>query len=163
MRNRRLFIKFSIICFIFIVTLGVVGVIGASVAYFYYADDLPNVETLADVHYKQPLRIYTRDGKLMARFGVVSREPLQYGQIPPQLVHAFLGAEDNDFFNEPGVDWKGLVRAAINLVMTGEKSQGGSTITMQVARNFFLTNAKTYSRKFKEIILAYRINNAFSK
>lgn len=163
MRISKFTFKFSLISLILVAVLCVFGLIAATTAYFYYADDLPNVNALAHVQYRQPLRIYTRDGKLMAKYGTVSREPLDFNQFPPLLVQAFLGAEDNDFYNEPGVDWKGLLRAAVSLVLTGDKSQGGSTITMQVARNFFLSNAKTYSRKFKEIILAYRLNKAFSK
>ena len=103
-------------------------------AYFYIAPALPDVETLREVKLQVPLRIYTRDGRLMAEFGEQRRIPLRLDEIPARLQRAFLAAEDDRFFEHPGVDYQGLVRAAISMLRTGERRQGGGTITMQLAR-----------------------------
>jgi penicillin-binding protein 1A len=99
----------------------------------------------------------------MAQFGAERREPLAYADTPPLLVKAFLAAEDSRFFEHPGIDLQGLLRAARNLVETGTRSQGGSTITMQVARNFFLSPQKTFRRKLTELALALRLETRLSK
>lgn len=99
----------------------------------------------------------------MAEFGEKRRIPLEYEQIPAQLIHAFLAAEDDRFYQHPGVDYQGIIRAVYSLLTTGEKSQGGSTITMQVARNFFLSNEKTYLRKLNEIILSLEMEQILTK
>jgi penicillin-binding protein 1A len=125
--------------------------------------NLPPTESLKDVRFQVPLRVYTRDMKLMAEFGEKRREPLKYEEIPDLMIKAVLAAEDNRFFEHPGVDYQGLLRAAFYLLRTGEKGQGGSTITMQVARNFFLSREKTYLRKFNEIMLALKIEDELSK
>src|SRR5688572_16441567 len=88
---------------------------------------------------------------------------MAYDELPPRLVDAFLASEDDRFFEHPGVDWQGLVRAAFKLAATGEKAQGGSTITMQLARNVFLTSERTYTRKVREILLALKIERELSK
>ncbi len=120
----------------------------------YYEPGLPEVASLRDLELEVPLRIYTRDEKLIGEFGAENREPLSFEQIPQKLVDAFLASEDDRFFEHPGVDWQGLLRAAAKLVLTGEKSQGGSTITMQLARNVFLSSERSYERKIREILLA---------
>jgi penicillin-binding protein 1A len=132
-------------------------------AYTYVAPGLPDVATLKDVRLEAPMRIYTRDGKLIAEFGEKRRSPVVYEQIPPQVVNAFVAAEDDRFFSHPGVDYQGLVRAAIAYMTTGERRQGGSTITMQVARNFLLTSEKTFLRKLREIFVAIRIEGLLTK
>jgi len=124
---------------------------------------LPDVKTLDHFQYQAPLRIYTRDKRLMAQFGVQKRTPVTLDQIPQPLIHAFIAAEDDRFYAHAGVDFDGLVRAGRQLVLTGEKQQGGSTITMQVARLFLLSNEKTFLRKIKEIILARKIEREYSK
>ena len=124
---------------------------------------LPSIEVLKDVHLQTPLRVYARDGRLIAEFGEKRRIPLRLDQIPPALVQAALAAEDERFFEHPGVDWQGLARAGLYLLRTGEKGPGGSTVTMQVARNFFLGREKTYERKLKEILLALDIERRLSK
>lgn len=124
---------------------------------------LPAVESLKDARFQVPLRVYTEDGLLIAEFGNKKRTPIRYQDLPPLLVKALLAAEDDRFFEHPGVDYQGLLRAAANLITTGEKSQGGSTITMQVARNFFLTREKTYLRKLNEILLALKIDRELTK
>ncbi len=129
----------------------------------YLDSQLPDTAGLGQVPFDVPLRVYSADGKRLGEFGVERRAPLTYAAIPPQLINAFLAAEDDRFFEHPGFDWQGLSRAAVRLLVTGEKTQGGSTITMQLARNLFLTRDKTYVRKSKEILLALRIERELSK
>ena len=140
-----------------------VAAIGAGGAYWYLEPKLPSAETLRDVRLQVPLRVYTRDDRLMAEFGEKRRTPLRLHEVPERLIQAFLAGEDDRYFEHPGVDWQGLTRAVLYLVRTGEKGPGGSTITMQVARNFFLTREKTYIRKLNEILLALKIEREFSK
>jgi penicillin-binding protein 1A len=128
-----------------------------------YEADLPSVEAVRELPLQVPLRIYTRDGKLIGEFGAERRDPLDYAELPQPLIEAFIAAEDARFFEHPGVDWQGILRAGINLLLTGERSQGGSTITMQLARNFFLTRERTYERKIREIFLALRMEEVLSK
>ena len=139
------------------------AVLGAGGVYLYLEPKLPSAETLRDVHLQVPLRVYTREGELLAEFGEKRRTPLRLDEVPEQLIQAFLAGEDDRFFEHPGVDWQGLTRAVLHLVRTGEKGPGGSTITMQVARNFFLTREKTYIRKLNEILLALKIEREFTK
>jgi penicillin-binding protein 1A len=125
--------------------------------------DLPSPATLREVRLPMPLRIYSRDSRLIAEFGAERREPVMVEDVPPALIQAVLAAEDAHFFDHPGVDWQGLARAAVHLVKTGERRQGGSTITMQVAREFFLGREKTFARKLTEILLALRMEQQLTK
>lgn len=129
----------------------------------YVVPTLPPTESLREVQMQVPLRIYSADGKLMAEYGEKRREPLGYREIPKQLILAFLAAEDDRFFKHPGVDYQGLLRAAVQLALTGRRAQGGSTITMQLVKNVFLSPEKTYSRKLTEVLLALRINRELPK
>ncbi|MES9991558.1 MAG: penicillin-binding protein 1A [Candidatus Thiodiazotropha sp.] len=140
-----------------------IGAVALFGAYLYLEPKLPSIETLKDVRLQVPLRIYSNDQLLIAEFGEKRREPLDFEQIPPTMINAFLAAEDDRFFEHPGVDYQGIMRAAIQLLLTGERRQGGSTITMQVARNFFLSSKKTYTRKLNEIFLALKIERMLSK
>ncbi|MDT8309988.1 MAG: penicillin-binding protein 1A [Methylophaga sp.] len=144
-------------------TLFFVGVVSIAVIYFLLAPKLPDAEELRKVQLQIPMRIYSDEGLMMAEFGEKRRIPAKFESIPPKLIDAFLAAEDDRFFAHPGVDYQGLIRAAYSLAVTGEKTQGGSTITMQVARNFFLSSEKTYLRKLNEIILALEIEQTLSK
>ena len=150
-----------------IVAIAAMAVIGLGLAaigaYYYVAPSLPDVESLREVRLQVPMRVYSRDGLLMAEFGEQRRIPLRLEEVPAQLQQAFLAAEDDRFFQHPGVDWQGLTRAAVAVAATGEPAQGGGTITMQVARNFFLSRQKTISRKVREIFLALRIEHLLSK
>ncbi len=143
--------------------LAVVVIIGAGAAIYFIVSNLPDIEMLRDVRMQVPLRVYSQDGSLLGEFGEKRRAPVTIDKTPEQLIRAFIAAEDDRFFNHPGVDWQGLVRAAISLIRTGEKRQGGSTITMQVARNFFLSREKSYMRKLNEIFLAFKIERELSK
>ncbi len=125
--------------------------------------NLPSVEMLRDVQLQVPLKVYAEDGKLIAEYGEKRRTPLTFEQIPQQLRDAVIATEDRRFYKHPGVDIRGLMRAAVNLISKGTKEQGGSTITMQVARNFFLSRTKTYTRKLNEILLALKIEQELSK
>lgn len=143
--------------FSFLLGFGLMGL------FFILESQLPDVETLKDVQLQEPLRIYSKDKKLIAEFGQKRRIPVTLDQIPQPLIKAILATEDQRFYDHPGVDFLGLVRAFIHLAKTGEKSQGASTITMQVARNFFLSRKKTYIRKINEILLAIKIDRELSK
>jgi len=131
--------------------------------YFYLNPKLPSTEGLSNVQLQVPLRIYSSDGALMGEFGEKRRTPKKLEEIPDLMEQAFLSAEDDRFFEHPGVDYKGILRAVVNLVMTGERGQGGSTITMQLARNFYLSSEKTYLRKLNEILLALKIERELDK
>ncbi len=146
-----------------IFSLILLGGVGFIAAYTYITPKLPDIDTLRDVQLKVPLRVYTKDGLLLAEFGEMKRTPLRYEEFPDTLIKALIAAEDDRFFEHPGVDYKGILRAAIHLVKTGERAQGGSTITMQVARNFFLSREKTFLRKFNEIFLALKIEDELTK
>ncbi len=131
--------------------------------YIYAQSQLPDVATLKTVELQVPLQIFTKDGLLIQEYGEKRRIPLKYDQIPATLINALLATEDQRFFDHPGVDILGLGRAAVRMIQTRTKSQGGSTITMQVARNFFLNSRKTFLRKFNEIMLAIKIDRELSK
>jgi len=124
---------------------------------------LPDAASLKDVTYQVPLRIITEDDKLISEIGTKKRIPLDYNEIPERMTQAITASEDESFFEHGGVDYMGLGRAVFELVTTGSKKSGGSTITMQVARNFFLSKEKTYLRKLNEIILSYKIEHELSK
>jgi len=134
-----------------------------SAVYLYLTPQLPDIQSLKNIELQIPLRIYTKDGQLISEFGEQRRRPLAYQEIPSQFIHALIAAEDDRFFQHNGVDLKGLTRAAIQLVRTGKKKSGGSTITMQVAKNYYLSSEKTFSRKFTEILLALKIEQELSK
>ncbi len=143
--------------------VSVIGAVALVSSYYYLRADLPSAEALRDIRMQVPLRVLTHDRKLMAEYGEVKRQPLAFDEIPDLMVKAFLAAEDDRFYVHPGVDYQGIMRAAWNLVLTGKKSQGGSTITMQVARNFFLSREKTYLRKLNEIFLSLKMEHEFTK
>jgi len=146
------------------VATGALGVMVAGFsAYYYLRPALPSVAEMRDIPLQIPLRIYTRDGRLMQQVGEKRRTPVRYEDIPQRVIDAFLAAEDDRFFDHPGFDYQGILRAALNLVRTGSRAQGGSTITQQLAREYFLTRDRTFIRKAKELILAIQIEESFSK
>lgn len=156
---------FKILAWCLVAGFGAVllGLVGLGAAYLYVAPELPSVAALKDVRLQVPMRIYTRDGQLMAEYGTKRRVPLGYQDIPPLMIDAFMAAEDDRYFEHPGVDYQGMARAVAHLLLTGSKGQGGSTITMQVARNFFLSRKKTYIRKLREVFLALKIDSELTK
>lgn len=146
-----------------LVSLFFVAVFGIILVCIYIESQLPDVDSLKTIQLQVPLRIYTQDGALIQEYGEKRRIPIAYDHIPKMLIYAVLATEDQRFFEHRGVDAFGLARAALRMVKTGTKSQGGSTITMQVARNFFLDREKTFLRKFNEILLAIKIDHELSK
>lgn len=152
----KFFLKFFIGCFLCALVIAIAG-------YTYYSKDLPDVTTLKNVRLQTPLQILSKDGELIAIFGERRRTPLKYNEIPPVVVNAVIATEDARFYEHFGIDPVGIVRAMyIGLKQKGF-SQGGSTITQQVAKNFFLTPEKSISRKAKEIILAIRMEKELTK
>ncbi|MFL6714426.1 MAG: penicillin-binding protein 1A [Sulfurifustis sp.] len=145
--------------------LGLLAIVVVAVAVVALAllPTLPSIQDLTDAELKVPLRVYTADGELIAEFGEEKRIPVKLETVPPQLIQAILSAEDHGFYQHHGVDVVGLLRATFYNLRTKSPSQGGSTITMQVARNFFLTPEKTYTRKLRELLLALRIERELSK
>lgn len=162
---RRLRKTFRILTWPIAVILNLIQFIGLGIMiiYFWIVPTLPNDATILDVKLQQPLRVYNTAGLLMGEFGAERREPVNYKDIPLLLTRAFLAAEDSRFFEHSGVDLQSLGRAALNLINTGELSQGGSTITMQLVRNLFLTPEKSFQRKLAELLLAMHLESRFSK
>jgi len=132
-------------------------------AYYYLAPSLPSADNMRDIKLQVPMKVYTRDGKLIQQIGQKKRSPVSFDEIPPVVANAFLAAEDDRFFEHPGFDYQGIARAAFKLMVTGSRAQGGSTITQQLAREYFLTRDRTFVRKAKELILALQIEQSFDK
>jgi penicillin-binding protein 1A len=151
-----------IIRFLIATSLILCTVVVSSVLY-YMEFELPDIDALNTVQLQVPLKIFSRDSKLIATFGEKRRIPVPYSEIPAPLIEAVLATEDQRYFQHSGVDLPGLGRAAIQLLATGRKTQGGSTITMQVARSFYLSRNKTFGRKVREILLAIKIEHRLSK
>jgi penicillin-binding protein 1A len=137
--------------------------LGLSGAFLYLAPNLPSVDALRNIQLQIPLRVFSSDGKLIAEFGEMRRSPIRFADIPPNFIHALLSAEDDNFANHYGVDPSSLMRAASQLVKSGHIQSGGSTITMQVAKNYFLTSERSFSRKTTEILLALQIERQLTK
>ncbi|WP_392563101.1 transglycosylase domain-containing protein [Orbus sturtevantii] len=133
------------------------------VGYFYYSKDLPDVLQLKDVRLQTPMQILSSDGELIATFGERRRMPLKYDDIPPVVLNAVIATEDSRFYEHYGIDPIGILRSVYIGLKQGGFSQGGSTITQQVAKNFFLTPEKSLGRKIREMILAIRIEKELSK
>lgn len=145
--------------------LGATGaaVLGLAGAYQYLRPALPDVTAIKDIRLQVPLRVFSRDGRLIAQFGEQRRIPLSFEAIPGQMINAVLAAEDDRFFQHGGVDYPGLARAVLRHLLSGNKAEGGSTITMQLARGVFLSPEKSYRRKMVEIFTTLRIEQELSK
>ncbi len=152
---KRLLI-FTLICII----LGVGTIFGF---YLYVKPELPDVATLKDVKLQTPMQVFSQDGKLISQFGEKRRIPVAYDDIPQHLIEALIATEDSRFYEHPGIDPIGITRAAVVVAMSGSAKQGASTITQQLARNFFLSNEKKIMRKIKEIFIAIHIEQLLSK
>jgi len=139
------------------ITAGIVG------AYYFVAPGLPEAERIRDIPLQVPLRVFTRDGYLISEIGERRRIPVTYNDIPDHVVQAFIAAEDRRFFEHPGVDYLGILRALVRLAQTGEITGGGSTLTQQLARDYFLTREQLFTRKLREAFLAYKIEQEFTK
>ncbi|MBL1376628.1 penicillin-binding protein 1A [Zobellella iuensis] len=149
--------------FLFGVFLILCGLTAIFVLYQQVKTELPDVSTLKDVRLETPMRVFSQDGELISQYGEQRRTPISVAEMPPLLIDAFLATEDARFYEHPGIDPIGISRAAIVWLSTGEKRQGASTITQQVARNFFLSREKTVIRKVKEIFLALHIETLLTK
>ncbi|MDU4565801.1 MAG: penicillin-binding protein 1A [Haemophilus parainfluenzae] len=144
-------------------TICILGLVAGGVLYFHLKSSLPSVESLKTVELQQPMQIYTADGKLIGEVGEQRRIPVKLENVPQRLQDAFLATEDSRFYDHHGLDPVGIARAIFVAVNNGGASQGASTITQQLARNFFLTPEKTIIRKAREAVLAVEIENALSK
>jgi len=147
--------------------LGISATIGAVAsvigAYYYVAPALPAAETIRDIPLQIPLRIFSRDGYLISEIGERRRVLITFDEVPTHVVNAFVAAEDQRFWVHPGIDYRGILRALFQIVATGNIEGGGSTLTQQLARSYFLSLDQTIERKFKEASLAVWIENEFSK
>jgi penicillin-binding protein 1A len=143
--------------------LALLGAFGLSCCYVYLEPSLPSVESMRKIELQVPLRVYTVSGDLIAQIGEERRIPVTYDQVPLTVKQAFLAAEDDRFFQHHGIDYLGLLRSIVVDIASRQKAQGGSTITMQAARNMFLSFDKTWRRKLQEAFLTYRMEQAFTK
>lgn len=149
-----LFLAFSTLCSITLIFSGVT---------LSLLPELPSIEDIREIKLQEPLKVFTQDGKLITEYGEKHRTPISYHEIPTDFINALISAEDNRFWEHQGVDLIGLARATTQLVTTGRIQSGGSTITMQVAKNYFLSQEKTFSRKFNEILLALQLEEELKK
>ncbi len=154
------FIKRLFIFFLVCTVLGVGTIFGL---YMYVKPSLPDVATLKDVRLQTPMQVFSQDGKLIAEYGEKRRIPVSFSEIPQNLINALIATEDSRFYEHPGFDPIGIVRAAFVVAISGHAKQGASTITQQLARNFFLTDKKSIMRKIKEIFIAVHIEHLLTK
>jgi len=151
---------------IVLLALGSAGGIGVAAgiigAYYYVQPGLPAAETIRDIPLQIPLRIFSRDGHLISEIGERRRILVTWNDLPRHVVDAFVAAEDQRFFAHPGIDYRGILRAFFELVTTGDPT-GGSTLTQQLARDYFLTRERRFARKLREAFLAYKIEQEFTK
>jgi penicillin-binding protein 1A len=155
----RLILKAFVLC----AGLGICGALLLTLALALAWPNLPDLHAMTDYRPRVPLRIYTADHVLIGEFGEERRNVLRFNEIPDVMKSAILAAEDDRFYQHGGIDWAGVLRAAIANVVHMSKTQGASTITMQVARNFYLSSEKTYTRKFYELLLTFKIEATLSK
>ncbi len=154
------FIKRLLILALICIILGVGTIFGL---YLYVKPDLPDVAELKNVELQTPMQVYSEDGKLISQFGEKRRIPLTLDEIPLLMREAFIATEDSRFYEHPGVDPIGIARAAFVVLTSGSARQGASTITQQLARNFFLSNEKKLMRKIKEAFIAIHIEKLLTK
>jgi penicillin-binding protein 1A len=152
---KRIFFVSIIFCLI--------GIAGIFYIYNMVKADLPDVATIQDIQLQVPMKVFSIDGELISQFGEKRRIPLTIDEVPQKLIQAFIATEDNRYYQHPGIDPIGIVRAALVYASTGSAKQGASTITQQVARNFFLTREKTFIRKIKEVFIAFRLEQLLTK
>ena len=162
-KKRGRFRRFVLYPLLALFVLGVLGALALVSGYQYISQDLPRINSLMD--YQPPIisKVYAADQRVIAEFFKERRVVIPLSDVPPRLVKAFVAAEDSRFFQHQGVDPMGILRAALKNIEAGTIKQGGSTITQQVTRSFLLTPERSYIRKIKEVILSYRIEQAFSK
>jgi penicillin-binding protein 1A len=159
---KRYLVLISRICVVLLAAIVLIAFANVC-AYVYLKPALPDVDSLRELQLQVPLRVYTRDGRLIASIGEQRRIPVRYDQLPPKLIQAFLATEDDRFFRHHGVDWEGILRAALANARAGRISQGASTITMQVARDMFLTPHRDMKRKMSEVYISLLMEAEFTK
>src|SRR5690606_23363475 len=155
--------RFLIKSAVFVAGLGVCGALLGALALALAWPNLPDLTAMVDYRPRVPLRIYTADKVLIGEYGEERRNVLRFDEIPDVMKSAILSAEDDRFYQHGGIDWTGVARAAVANLMHMSKTQGASTITMQVARNFYLSSEKTYTRKFYELLLTFKIEATLTK
>ncbi len=146
-----------------VIGLTLLAIVGIAATYVYLQPSLPTVEAMRSTDLQVPLRIYARSGQLIAQIGEQRRIPVAYEQIPDVVKRAFIAAEDDRFFQHHGFDYQGIVRSLLVNLVSGSRAQGASTITMQTARNMFLSQDRTWRRKLQEVFLTYRLEREFTK
>lgn len=146
-----------------LIALFFAGSLALAALVIYFLPQLPATEDILQIQLSVPLRIYASNGELIAEFGEKRRQPITIEETPDDLLNAILAAEDANFYKHPGVDFTGILRAIVANLRSGMHGQGASTVTMQVARNYFLTREKTYTRKFKEVLLAFKLEKQLEK
>ena len=146
-----------------LLTLTLLGIVVVAAIYFYYAPQTPSVNELKNTQLQLPLRVYSKDDQLIAEFGQFRRRPVTFEAVPKNLRNAFIAIEDARFYQHKGVDYRGIARAVVSALKSGRVKQGASTITMQVARNFYLSNERSLDRKLREALLAMKIEGELSK
>ena len=159
---KRYLVLISRICLVLVGVIAL-GIFANVCAYTYLKPSLPDVHSLKEVQLQVPLRIYSRDGKLINSFGEQRRIPVSYEQLPPKLIQAVLATEDDRFFRHHGVDWFGVLRAALANLKAGGVRQGASTITMQVSRDMFLTPKRDMKRKMSEVYISLLMETELTK
>ena len=152
---KRIFFVSIIFCLI-----GIAGIVSI---YYMVKADLPDVASIQDIQLQVPMKVFSIDGELISQFGEKRRIPLRIDEVPKRLIQAFIATEDSRYYQHPGIDPIGIVRAALVYASTGSAKQGASTITQQVARNFFLSREKTFIRKIKEVFIAIRLEQLLTK
>ena len=161
--RRRRIARWGMLC----LGVGISGFMAAATtvigAYHYVSPSLPQAEMIKEIPLQIPLRIFSRDGLLIEEVGERRRILVTWDELPPFVVQAFVSAEDGRFFEHPGIDYQGIMRALFFLVTSGEISGGGSTITQQLARDYFLTREQLFTRKLREAFLAWQIEQKFTK
>ncbi|QSY67286.1 PBP1A family penicillin-binding protein [Bordetella holmesii] len=158
-----MFLRFLIKTGIFFGGLALCGLVLGGMALALAWPNLPDLHAMTDYRPRVPLRVYTADKVLIGEFGEERRNVLRFNEIPDVMKSAVLAAEDDRFYQHGGIDWTGVVRAGLTNLINMSKTQGASTITMQVARNFYLSSEKTYSRKFYELLLTFKIESELTK
>ena len=144
-------------------TGSIVLLAGGLYIYGVLVPNLPSIENLEDTQLQVPLRVYDKNEVLLAEFGEHRRIPVAFEDVPKYIIDAFVSAEDSQYWTHFGVDLQALMAAAYQLITTGKKTRGGSTITMQMVKNYFFSSEKTYTRKFNEILLALKVESELSK
>ncbi len=160
--NRKV-VRWGIASAMAVMALALLAAYAIVCSYIYIEPSLPSVDAMKRTELQVPLRVYANNGELIAQIGEQRRNPVRYADIPDLVRKAFIAAEDDRFFQHRGFDWQGIVRALFVNVASADFSQGASTITMQAARNLFLTQDQTIRRKLQEVFLTYRLEREFTK